>query len=593
MKVPGMLGRLLRGRLRAARRDLPVAGGPVEPAEWVEEVGSGEIADVNGLPAFEVLLTAGKGDLSLSEGQRAMLAAVRIDSIRVIVLVTRRARFSNEYLSLVERLRGRYARVQTEIVGHSVLLALYDQAADADETVAAWQRVEGEQSQSSTTFLDMAERGVREKASDLHVEISEEDNRAELRYRIDGELATLDTIQPSSRATDAVMYAYTKLAEKTSRSEPSFNKRLSQSCNIPIVIDGRHFTLRWASQPRVGGFEVILRFLETGVDGKVPTLAELGYEPGQDRLVNLLIRSKGALIVGGDTGSGKSTTLRTAQTLIPDRDKKKIIFIEDPNEYRKKGTTEISIQRTASGTGDPFLAAMRTAMRMDPDVVVPGEIRDSAGAELFEYMIDSGHKGMTTTHASGGFPVIRKLTSGKIGMSRDVLGSRNFLAGIIFQDLVAKLCSCALPARGNLDSETASLLEGKYGLDLGRVRVVRPGGCPACSGKGVLGRTVLAEVIQMTHEMRALIREGHDSQAEEMYRRARRTAFDDPDMTGKTIFEHGLYKVASGIVDPHTMANELDETFELYEVMPRVVPVTAGADVSDEPAPAPDEAVPA
>jgi general secretion pathway protein E len=487
-------------------------------------------------------------------------------------LVTPRGRGENEHLTLLQRVSVDYRNVQTLVVRSSVLLGLYDQHNQGGNI--SFKKIEGEDAQSSTTFLDMIERAVRTKSSDLHIEISEENNYALLRYRVDGKLIAMDTIRPASSATDAVMYAYTKLAEKTSRSEPSFNKRKQQSCNIPVTVDGVDYTLRWSSTYKVGGLKVVLRVLVTQPEGEVKTTAELGFEKSQQDLLVLLIRSKGAVPVVGDTGSGKSTSLVTFQNMIPDRESKEIIFIEDPTEYRKAGTTEISIQRSADDTGDPFLAAMRTAMRMDPDVLVPGEIRDSAAASLFEFAVNSGHKGFTTTHASSWIDGINKLASDAIGLSRQVLGRRNFLSGVVCQTLARKLCPhCKLEATDNLDVHTAMLLKAKFSLRLESdtgvplIFVTNPAGCPKCQHRGVSGRTVIAEVVHMTREILTCIREGRDGDAEEAYRRTRRTAFDDPDMTGKTIFEHGLYKVSQGLVDPIDLVDVLSETYELYEVV--------------------------
>lgn len=536
--------------------------GQAPPAE------SDDLAEIEQLPPFEKVLTLPNEDMALGEGQRVLLAALKINKSTVLVLVTRKANNSNEHRSLVQRAKRTYTNVSSQVVRGSLLIALYDQEMKGVKHKTI--RVEGEEAQALNVFLDMAERAVREKASDLHVEISEETGRAELRYRIDGELLTLDGI-PATHALDAVGHGYTKRAEKSSRNDGTFNKRRMQSCNIPLTVDGEEYTLRWQSAADVGGMDVVLRVLETRANGNVQSAEELGFEPGQRRLLELMVRSKGAIVITGETGSGKSTSMRTLQSMYPNREHRKIISIEDPVEYRKSGVTEISIQRTDDDEGDPFVAAMRASLRMDPDLLMPGEIRDRETGSLFKTMVQSGHKVITTLHAGSAIETIDRLASDEIGLPRSVLGNRNFLAGILYQDLVAKLCpECHLPAQGNLDKQIAEIIEQKFRLSISTMFVTRPEGCPHCRGRGTKGRIVVAEILPMNRDLMRLIREGKDAEAEELWRAQRITGFNNPDMTGKTIFEHGLYKMHRGLIDPMTLTEELSETFELYEVFGEV-----------------------
>jgi len=550
---------------KAARQEPfvePLALDDATPIETLDEISA-----LTELPKFEKVLSLPDGEVALGSGQRSALALLKINRDAAIILAVRKEVNQNSFLTLEQKAKKKFKSVTTLIVKRSVLVELYNNAADGKQFNV--QKIEGENAQSSTLFYEMMERGVDNRASDLLVEISEEDNVATLRYMLDGEYYPLDHIRPATSAIDAVMYGYTKLAEESSRSEPAFNKRLQQSCNIPLTIRGVEYTLRWQSTYKVGGLVVAFRFLATAADSEILTLEALGFERSQCDSILLMISSKGAVVIVGDTGSGKSTTLRTAQSVIPDRDRKHVIFVEDPVEYRKYQTTEISVQRTADSTVNPFTAAMRVAMRLNPNVIVPGEIRDAEVAGIFEFAVDSGHKALTTTHSGPGVAVIRKLTSDQIGMSRQVLTSRNFLAGIVYQHLVAKLCTaCRLPARGRLNPKTAHLLESKFKLSLDTMYVRNPCGCDECGKKGTAGRTVLSEVTPMEPRLQLLLRAGKDAEAEDYYRSLRRTTFDDPDMTGKTVFEHGLYKVHCGIVDPEMMSRALDEPFETYPVLP-------------------------
>lgn len=523
------------------------------------------LSDLAQLPPFERVLTVPGGELALGESQRGMLAVIRISKTNAVILVKPSAQNTNEHLSLLQRARKRYAMVTSLTVRGSLLLSLYTQ--ESNGVRIRTERVQGEEALASSTFAEMAERGVRERASDLHVEVSEESGIALLRYRIDGQLLLLDTI-PALHALEAVGFAYTKLAEKSSRSDPSFNRRVSQICNIPLNIEGEEYTLRWQSTPRVGGMEVVFRILETRANSHIPTLAELGLESGQQEDLSLMVRSKGAIIIVGETGSGKSTTLRTLQDIYPHRERKKIISLEQPVEYRKSGVTEISVQASVAGNDDPFVTAMRDSLRLDPDLILPGEIRDKETASLFQAMVQGGHKVITTLHCGSSIEALHRLSSDQIGVSRQVLGSRDFMVGVVYQKLVATLCTCKIPARANLDAKTGQLLEQKFSLNLDTMYVAKPDGCPHCRSTGFKGRTLVAEILPVTRQFLELIRHGRDGDIEELWRQSRTARFDDPDMKGKTVFEHGLYKVHQGVVDPVELSSELSMPYELYEVVP-------------------------
>ena len=138
---------------------------------------------------------------------------------------------------------------------------------------------------------------------------------------------------------------------------------------------------------------------------------------------------------------------------------------------------------------------------------------------------------------------------------------------IAFQRLLPELCKhCKLPADQVLSERKLSLFREKYKLDSSQIYCSQEGDCKHCQGRGITGSTVVAEVVAPDKTIRSLIAQGHDEQAEDYWRLTRRTAYDDADMTGKTAYEHALYKISQGRIDPRDLEREF-EPLEIYELV--------------------------
>lgn len=549
--------------------ELPTQPVATEGRNDVDALETDAIADLSDLPEYEKLLTLPDGLLGLGESQRGSLAALHLSSTKAAVLVTHKARYSNEHLSLMQRAKKHYAKVDSLVVRGSLLLALYEGKGQGSRHRG--ERLEGEESLSSTIFRDMIERGIALKCSDLHVCTRTDAGSTALLYRVHGKLVKQDSL-PARKALQAVMFAYTKMADANTRSEGTFYVSKFQSCTIPYTSDnGRAYRLRWQSFPCTGGQDVVLRILDNELSSVDKTLEDLGYAPSQCYELSLVGRkTSGLLMVTGRTNSGKSTTLFTVSSISPTRKYRKSYEISDPIEYRRRLCTQINVQRSADDTEDvsnPFIPAMRAVLRGDPDEVTIGEIRDRESASMVKIMVQSGHKVNASLHCDSAIETVERLASDEIGIPRNVLGSRKFLAALVYQHLVPVMCECKLPARGRVTASMIDQLENKFGLSLDTMFVTNPDGCEKCKFTGTIRLTVIAEVILPTREMQRFFREGEDTEAEEFWRSSRKTGFDDPDMTGKTCLEHGLYKVHIGQIDPMALEDEF-EPFELYEVVP-------------------------
>lgn len=417
---------------------------------------------------------------------------------------------------------------------------------------------------SSRFFESLITRAYGMRATDVHISVHDDDLGL-VRFRIDAQLWK-DDDYPRTDLVEACAAAYTILASPVSRSDPTFNVSQAQSCAIVMSVDDQPLRLRYQHIPLDdNGFECILRLLP---NKKIFSLQELGYTPSQIALITLANRNRiGGTFIAGVTGSGKTTTLRTLMTLNEGRQRIKQYSVEDPVEYKIPGVSQISIQRSANedGTVDPYMAIGKVLMRADPEEIQIGEVRDPRTASIMKNMILSGHKIYSTVHAASAFGVIERITSEEIGIQRATLTSRLFLTMIMYQTLVPMLCGhCKLPAQGHLPPALLQVMRDRYAIDVSQVCTANPQGCDHCNGMGQHGMKVVAEVLVPDEQVLDLVREGRDIEAERHWRQTRHAPYTSEDMTGKTAFEHALYDMSRGVLDPLV----IEETFQPLDTYP-------------------------
>lgn len=534
--------------------------------------GSGErraiptYSDIGELPKHKRVLTA-EGNFAVKESFRQNVAAVALDSA-ALLLATEDFRGSDDYRTLKQRLESNFPSVREAYATPAVLLGLYAGRSNRSE------RRDGEDALSVQLFRRIVDDGIKLRCTDIHVVLMDESVGAVVLYRIDGVVHRSERI-PMEHALAAVSVAYAKLAQDRSTSETTFIRDQFQTASISHPDEESPlYKLRYQSIPVAGGFKVILRLLQTSYskNAEAKPLSVLGYSQDQERLLNAAARrAKGMVLVAGGTGSGKTTLLKTLMTSSPTRHKRIQYSIENPVEYKMFGVSQIDVSGSASDDANKrMLNAGLAVLRGDPDELMVGEIREPQMASLCKAMVQSGHLVMSTVHASSAIEIPSRICSPEIGIPRDVLGGRNFINAFAYQALVGTLCNhCKIPAHKateeQLPRSLRKLLRGKFGLDPAAMFVTNPDGCAQCN-QGTAGQTVIAEVIQPDQYMRMLFQESLDAKAEEYWRETRTATFNQPDCTGKTYIEHGLYKASIGLVDPVVL--DAIEPFESYEVFP-------------------------
>jgi len=362
-------------------------------------------------------------------------------------------------------------------------------------------------------------QSVKEHASDIHIEPGERD--LVVRFRIDGIL--YEKIRPPKKLQASII-SRVKIQAGLNIAE----KRLPQDGRIRIKIAGKDIDIRVATAPTTYGERVTMRLLDRS--NVVLDLTDLGFSPDHLQTMHGLIkRSHGIILVTGPTGSGKTTTLYAALTVINQPDLN-ILTIEDPVEYQLEGISQTQVNAKISLS---FATGLRSFLRHDPDVIMVGEIRDLETAEIAIQAALTGHLVLSTVHTNDAPGAITRLVD--MGVEPFLVASS--MIGILAQRLVRTLCpDCK-------ESYTASEEEIKQlGLSPEMVgpkpKFWRGRGCPNCFGTGYLGRTGIYELMLPTDEIRQLILQNVDSGT--IKRKAQLNGM-------RTLREDGARKVLAGI----------------------------------------------
>jgi type IV pilus assembly protein PilB len=362
--------------------------------------------------------------------------------------------------------------------------------------VAASLRAEQEPEVSKLTSLgedapivryvnSLIEQAIQNRASDLHLEPTETDMR--VRYRIDGVLHELDTVP---RAVQSALISRLKIMSGVDITE----RRIPQNGRITAEVNGRAVDLRTATLPTVWGEKIVLRVLDTG--GFDLDLKKLGFtDANYERFAASFTKPHGMLLVTGPTGSGKSTTLYATLAEIS-KPTINIITVEDPVEYRLPGVNQVQVNTKAGLT---FAAVLPAILRSDPDIVLIGEIRDRATAQLAVEAALTGHLVLSTLHTNDAPSTVTRLL--EMGIEPFLVGSSTDC--VLAQRLARRLCDWCKREYAPSDAELTGARWPESGLPVPRV-LWKPVGCRSCAGTGYRGRIAIHEVMTVSEEIEKL-----------------------------------------------------------------------------------------
>lgn len=258
----------------------------------------------------------------------------------------------------------------------------------------------------------------------------------------------------------------------------------------------------------------------------------------------------GVIVVSGPTGSGKTTTLfELMQHQARQFPEKRQITVENPVEYPMDWAVQLPVTQSS---GASFMDMVRMTLRMDPDIVLIGELRsaDEAVAALQEAM--TGHLVWTTLHVNDAFMTIDRLEMlDRSRLSREIICDHKLIRGFVAQRLVSRLCPhCKTPIGQSVDELPADMVDalGTWG-DLSAMYVRGPG-CSSCNGDAIIGASAVAEVVETSASlMRDFVKAGTDE--------ARRAHRSRPDVD-LSMLGNAMRLVAQGLVDPADVEASVD-----------------------------------
>jgi len=349
-------------------------------------------------------------------------------------------------------------------------------------------------------------KSVQDGASDIHIE--PQPGKFIVRIRIDGILYELMT--PKIEMHPAVV-SRLKVMANLDIAE----RRLPQDGRIQVNVEGRTIDLRFSSMPSHHGEKVVLRILDKSQ--AILDINQLGFDEDLSKTFKEnLTRPNGLILVCGPTGSGKTTTLYSAITML-NSPEKNIVTIEDPVEYQLTSINQVQVN---DAIGLSFARILRHTLRQDPDILLVGEIRDRETAGIAIQASLTGHMVLSTIHTNDSPSSITRLL--EMGIEPYLISSS--LLACMAQRLVRRICpECSTPFY------PPKSVISELGLDeTKQIRFYRGKGCKPCYDSGFKGRVGIYELLEIDEGFQRLILENPsiDSLKDQLSKNGTRTLRD-------------------------------------------------------------------
>jgi len=366
----------------------------------------------------------------------------------------------------------------------------------------------------------IVEEAVKTRASDIHLE--PEESRLRVRYRIDGILHEMMSLPLN---INRALISRIKIL-----SDMNIADHLRpQDGQFSFDAKGRSIDIRVATVPCVTGEMAVLRLLDKSRASR--GLSEIGLLPASLKVYEAMLSAPyGMILSSGPTGSGKTTTLYACINSL-DLVGRNVITIEDPAEYRFKNINQIQVNPQA---GITFAAGLRSILRLDPNIILVGEIRDGETAGIATQAALTGHLLLSSVHANDAATTIARLIDLKV----EPFLIASSVIGVVAQRMVRLICrdcgrlmEAPLPEQIAYEKATGEKkLEFLYGV-----------GCESCSYTGYLGRTGIFEILRMSDPIRTMVVGGANSNE------IRTQAINEGMVS---LLKDGMLKVQAGITSP-------------------------------------------
>jgi type II secretory ATPase GspE/PulE/Tfp pilus assembly ATPase PilB-like protein len=316
----------------------------------------------------------------------------------------------------------------------------------------------------SSYVQELIERGLQLGASDIHIEPILEG--VQIRFRMNG---ILQEMESKEEVWGPPLVSRLKLLSGMDIGE----RRLPQDGGFSFFTEldaaREAIDIRTATLPTIYGEKIVMRLLPHHT--RFQSLGSLGMEPFHIRDVKeLLLQSKGMILIAGPTGCGKTTTMYAMLHELQ-REGRNVVSLEQPVEYRIPGVNQVQIHPRS---GLSFHEGLRAVLRQDPDVILVGEIRDKQTAEVAVRAALTGHLIISTIHTQDSLSTIIRLLD--MGIEPYLVSSA--ITGVIAQRLIRRVCPACYK---------------------------RSAGCKECGGTGFAGRTGIYEVLKIEEDLHPYI----------------------------------------------------------------------------------------
>lgn len=409
--------------------------------------------------------------------------------------------------------------------GISSLADSFKNLNEGNESSDSRHDISAEAETDTSSIVDLVNKtlllAVNQGASDIHAETTQ--LGARIRFRIDGVLTDrfeLEAVPASTFISRLLIMSNLDITEKVMPQDGSFKVKCAE----------RDVEFRIASMPGIYGQNLVLRLLSGGESGSL-SLESLGMLPDELEIIKSTTKfTHGMILVAGPTGSGKSTTLYGLLEAIADP-KMKFITIEDPVERRINGVQQIQVRinRNEPERSLTFAKGLRTVLRLDPDIIMVGEIRDADTAQISIQASLTGHLVLSTVHANSSVETLRRLEN--IGIDFHLLMSSLNL--IFSQRLMRRLCPLCKKKRPA--NQVEKNLLSRFSQD----SVFEPVGCPQCIESGYRGRVGIFEFLPFDENIKDIIAQEGLTVSMPAVREKRL----------RTLLESGLLKISDGLSD--------------------------------------------
>jgi type II secretory ATPase GspE/PulE/Tfp pilus assembly ATPase PilB-like protein len=373
-------------------------------------------------------------------------------------------------------------------------------------------------------------------ASDIHIETQNSDVR--IRFRIDGVLHAIARIQPDKYRV--LMSAIASAGNISTGSNEAQQGHISQRV---VMADGTPVDLnvRLETVPTINGMDIVMRLFN--MDASKYNLDRLGLSDDERAVLDdIVAKPSGLVLIVGPTGSGKTTTLYSILNSL-NSDERKLITIEDPVEYQFPGITQITVHSSERGDDSSFADKLRATLRLDPDIVMVGEIRDNDTAKTALQASLTGHLVLSTYHAGSSAEALARLM--------DIIGQNPLFVSairlVMAQRLIRRLDDATKQPyqpteaeRQKIEEVIQTLPEGLTRPDLTTLQLYKPGSSPE-NPYGYAGQVAIREQFRMSGEIRRILE--HHSEvlsSQDIEEAAIKSGM-------RTMLQDGILKVCAGL----------------------------------------------